>query len=123
MPAMNAAASPLFRRNLTICSTPHWRATSAVPSRDPSSTISTSTTSMPGIERGRSASVAGSVAASLRQGIWMMSFTRRGNSGTCRDSGDQFFDDAVPGDAAGDLVAGVAHGRRARTIGRESIDG
>ena len=30
--------------------------------------------SMPGIARGRSASVAGSVSASLRHGIWMISF-------------------------------------------------
>ena len=32
-------------------------------------------TSMPGIDLGSSASVAGSVSASLRHGIWMMSFT------------------------------------------------
>ena len=50
-------------------STPQARATSDVPSRDPSSITSTSMTSMPGIARGKSASVAGSVAASLRQGI------------------------------------------------------
>ena len=31
-------------------------------------------TSMPGDVRGRSASVAGSVSASFRHGIWMMSF-------------------------------------------------
>ena len=30
--------------------------------------------SMPGTDVGRSASVCGSVAASFRQGIWMMSF-------------------------------------------------
>ncbi len=35
---------------------------------------SVSMTSIPGTERGRSASVAGKVGASLRQGIWMMSF-------------------------------------------------
>ena len=38
--------------------------------------ISHSTTSKPGTSRGRSASVAGSVASSLRHGIWMMSFMR-----------------------------------------------
>ena len=35
-----------------------------------------STSSKPGTSRGRSASVAGSVSSSLRQGIWMMSFMR-----------------------------------------------
>ena len=35
-----------------------------------------STTSKPGTSRGRSASVAGRVSSSLRQGIWMMSFMR-----------------------------------------------
>ena len=74
MPATNAAARPLFRRRRTTWSTPQARATSDVPSRDPSSTTSVSMTSMPGTERGRSASVAGSVAASLRHGIWMISF-------------------------------------------------
>ena len=69
MPAMNAAARPLLRRRRTTWSTPQARATSAVPSRDPSSMTRISTTSMPGTARGRSASVAGSVAASLRQGI------------------------------------------------------
>jgi hypothetical protein len=42
--------------------------------RDPSSTTRTSMTSMPGRDLGSSASVAGSVSASLRHGIWMMSF-------------------------------------------------
>ena len=48
--------------------------TSDVPSRDPSSITRTSMTSMPEMLFGRSASVAGSVCASLRHGIWMMSF-------------------------------------------------
>jgi len=53
------------------------RATSAVPSVDPSSMIRTSTTSIPSMARGMAASVAGSVACSFRQGIWTMSFMRR----------------------------------------------
>ena len=57
------------------------RATSIVRSVEPSSMISHSTTSKPGTSRGRSASVAGSVASSLRQGIWMMSFMRGAGAG------------------------------------------
>ena len=60
---MNPAASPLRRVKRTTWSAPCARATSAVPSVDPSSMISTSTTSMPGIARGMAASVAGSVSA------------------------------------------------------------
>src|SRR5438874_75177 len=62
-----------------------------------------STTSMPGIVRGRSASVAGSVWASLRQGIWMMSFDM--------DSAfsNKPLDDAGPRNFARALVARVAH--------------
>ena len=55
-------------------STPWSRATSIVRSVEPSSITSHSTSSKPATARGRSASVAGSVASSLRQGIWMMSF-------------------------------------------------
>ena len=66
-------------------STPCARATSIVRSVEPSSMISHSTASKPGTSRGRSASVAGSVSSSLRQGIWMMSFMRAGRSdGACR---------------------------------------
>ena len=53
--------------------TPQALATSEVPSRDPSSMTRVSMVSMPGMLRGRSASVAGSVAASFRHGIWMIS--------------------------------------------------
>ena len=61
---------------------------------DPSSMTSVSIVSMPGDRRAaESASVAGSVAASLRQGIWMISFMRgRVYARTSR------FDDARPGD-------------------------
>ena len=55
-------------------STPRSRATSIVRSVEPSSITSHSTASMPGIDRGRSASVSGSVSSSSKQGIWMMSF-------------------------------------------------
>ena len=55
-------------------STPSARATSTVRSVEPSSMTSHSTSSMPGISRGRSASVPGSVCSSLKQGIWMISF-------------------------------------------------
>src|ERR671937_521799 len=51
-----------------------------VRSVEPSSITSHSTVSMPGSSRGRSASVCGSVASSLKHGIWMMSFMRRGSS-------------------------------------------
>src|SRR3954451_6167310 len=73
-PAWKPAARPLLFVSLTMWSTPCSRATSIVRSVEPSSMISHSTTSMPGTSRGRSASVAGSVDSSLRQGIWMMSF-------------------------------------------------
>src|SRR6266545_2992954 len=75
-PAWKPAASPLLLVRRTMWSTPLARATSMVRSVDPSSMTSHSTTSKPGTSRGRSASVAGSVASSLRQGIWMMSFMR-----------------------------------------------
>src|SRR5919199_4062249 len=74
-PAWNPAASPLLFVSRTMWSTPCARATSTVRSVEPSSMMSHSTTSTPGTSRGRSASVAGSVSSSLRQGIWMMSFT------------------------------------------------
>ena len=52
------------------------------------------------------ASVAGSVSASLRHGIWMMSF---GHSG--RLCADQPLDDAVPGHLRRAVVAGIAERR------------
>src|SRR3954462_5961538 len=73
-PAWKPAARPLLFVSLTMGPPPCSRATSIVRSVEPSSMMSHSTTSMPGISRGRSASVAGSVLSSLRQGIWMMSF-------------------------------------------------
>ena len=48
-----------------------------VPSVEPSSTTSHSTVSKPSSSRGRSASVAGSVASSFRHGIWITSFIAR----------------------------------------------
>ena len=74
MPAMKAAANPLCDRKRTTWSAPHARATSAVPSSEPSSMTSTSMTSMPSICFGRSLIVPGKVVASLRHGIWMTSF-------------------------------------------------
>ena len=74
MPVVKAAARPRFLWNLITWSTPCSRATSAVSSFEPSSITRISIASMPGICRGRSRSVAGSVAASFRHGIWMMSF-------------------------------------------------
>src|SRR3954452_24314152 len=73
-PAWKPAARPLLFVRRTMWSTPCSRATSTVRSVEPSSMTSHSTRSTPGTSRGRSASVAGSVASSLRQGIWMMSF-------------------------------------------------
>src|SRR4051794_28655938 len=73
-PAWKPAASPLLFVSRTMWSTPCARATSTVRSVEPSSMTSHSTVSKPSTARGRSARVAGSVASSSRQGIWMMSF-------------------------------------------------
>src|SRR5829696_2183047 len=73
-PAWKAAARPLLLVRRTTCSTPCVRATSTVRSVEPSSTTSSSTSSIPSIWRGMSTIVAGSVAASSRQGIWTISF-------------------------------------------------
>src|SRR4051812_15120952 len=73
-PAWKPAARPLLFVSRTMWSTPCSRATSIVRSVEPSSMTSHSTTSTPGTSRGRSASVAGSVSSSFRQGIWMISF-------------------------------------------------
>ena len=73
-PAWKPAARPLLLVRRTMCSTPCSRATSTVRSVEPSSMTSSSTASMPSIWRGMSAIVAGSVASSFRQGIWMISF-------------------------------------------------
>ena len=70
---MNAAASPLWARNRMTWWTPWARATAAVPSVEPSSMTSSSIASMPGMARGSAASVSGSVDASFRHGIWMIS--------------------------------------------------
>ncbi len=77
---MKTFASPLLRFMRTTWSTPCSTATWAVRSSLPSSTISHSTTSMPGTSRGSSASVMGSESSSLKQGIWMMSLVIGGAS-------------------------------------------
>ncbi len=74
MPAWKPVARPLLFVSRTRWSTPWARATATVSSVEPSSTTSHSTTSKPATSRGRSASVCGSWSASLKQGIWMMSF-------------------------------------------------
>src|SRR5690349_11075083 len=80
-------------------------------------------TSTPGIDRGRSASVAGSVWASLRQGIWMMSFMPSDFSRVrSRHSADQAFDDAGPGDAARTFVAGFAETPRDALVADEGCE-
>ena len=84
-----------------MCRTPAARATSAVPSVDPSSMTSTSIVSMPGISRGRSRSVDGSVSASFRHGIWMISFF-------IEHCSDQLLNHPIPRDTACALVSGVA---------------
>jgi hypothetical protein len=75
MPAMNARASPRFPRKRTTSATPHSRAIREVPSVEPSSITSTSTTSNPATARGSRSSVSRRVPSSFRQGIWMTSFT------------------------------------------------
>jgi hypothetical protein len=75
-PAMKPAASPLRRVKRTMWSAPCARATRDVASVEPSSMISTSTASTPAMVRGMALSVSGSVASSLRQGIWTISFIR-----------------------------------------------
>ena len=61
----SCAARPRLRLCRTTQSTPWARATLAVSSLEPSSTTNVSSWSAPGISRGSSASVAGSVADSL----------------------------------------------------------
>src|SRR5712691_1505691 len=73
-PAMKPAARPFLRVKRTMWSAPFARATSEVRSVEPSSTTSTSTTSIPGMERGTALRVSGSVTSSLRQGIWTINF-------------------------------------------------
>src|SRR5690606_8677889 len=122
MPATKAAARPFRRRNRTTWWAPCARATSDVRSVEPSSTIRISIVSIPGIDRGRSASVAGRVSASFRQGIWMTSFMfvdalrRRPRAGSSRPL-HQTFDGGRPGNQPGLLVPGLAHPRGARRIG------
>src|SRR6185312_7223 len=76
IPVIKAVASPRFTGCLITWSTPSSRASSAVPSVEPSSTTSHSTFSNPSTLRGNVATAVPSVAASLRQGIWMISFMR-----------------------------------------------
>ncbi len=112
---MKPAASPLRRVKRTTWSAPWARATSAVPSVEPSSMIRTSTTSIPGIARGMAASVAGSVASSFRQGIWTMSFMRA--SATRRPVADTRNRSTGPGSAvnAGAPGAPPRPARRSRS--------
>src|SRR4051794_37438223 len=74
MPAWKPVARPLLLVRRTRWSTPCSRATATVSSVEPSSITSHSTSSKPSTARGRSARVRGSCSASLKQGIWMMSF-------------------------------------------------
>src|SRR5919107_1870960 len=122
-PAWKPAARPLLFVSRTMWSTPCSRATSIVRSVEPSSMMSHSTTSTPGTSRGRSASVAGSVLSSLRQGIWMMSFIGKPSWG----AGGSLYGEQRTRDAAGlrrlprpdrdparELVRRRAVGRRGR---------
>src|SRR5919108_1149365 len=95
-PAWKATASPLFAVKRTTWSTPNSRATSTVRSLEPSSMTSHSTVSKPSTSRGSAASVCGSAPSSLRQGIWMTSFTARLS---CRNPAWSAYDGAM--DAAG----------------------
>src|SRR5689334_4116553 len=92
-------------------------------------------TSMPGMDFGRSASVAGSVCASFRHGIWMISFFTLffSAAGAALGAGHRLrlrrgalvhesFDDAVPGDGAGAIVTRVAHRLRTAAIPRQGVD-
>ena len=74
----------------------------------------TSIVSMPGMCRGRSRSVAGSVLGLVQAGNL---------DDQLFHCADQFLDDAVPGDQPRALVAGVAQTRRQRPIGGEPIHG
>ncbi len=62
---------------------------------------------MPGICRGRSRSVAGSVAASFRQGIWIISFFIETWPGRRTPDLDQFLDHPVPRDQSRTLEARI----------------
>ncbi len=73
-PAWKAFARPRLLVSRTTWSTPCSRATATVRSVEPSSITSHSTSSKPSSSRGSSASVRGSVASSLKHGIWMISF-------------------------------------------------
>ena len=64
-PAMKARASPRLTGRRTMWSTPWARATSEVPSLEPSSMTSNSTASNPGISRGSASSVMPRVRSSL----------------------------------------------------------
>ena len=88
---------------------------------------STSIVSMPAIVRGRSRSVDGSVSASFRHGIWMISFFIETSDSSTLDSSTldsglyQFLDDAFPCDQPRTFVAGVSETRRKSLVGGEAI--
>ena len=69
-PSWKERPSPRLRACRTKWTTPCSRATSTVRSVDPSSMMSTTISSMPGISRGIVDSTAGRVSSSLRQGTW-----------------------------------------------------
>ena len=75
IPAMNAAERPRFFGKRTTWCTPSSAAFACVPSVLPSSITSTSIASTPSMRRGRSARVGPRWSRSLKQGIWMISFT------------------------------------------------
>src|SRR4051812_46721036 len=78
-----------------------------------------SITSIPGMLLGRSASVAGSVCASLRHGIWIISFFTDTSLASSRN---QLLDHAIPGNQPRAFVPGFAERRGAAAVARERID-
>ena len=80
-PFMKPRARPWLRVWRTTWSTPCSSATFTVSSVLPSSMISHSTVSNPATSRGRADRAMPSVSASLKQGIWMMSFKSDSRSG------------------------------------------
>src|SRR3954469_4296210 len=79
----------------------------------------TSITSIPGMLLGRSASVAGSVCASLRHGIWIISFFTKTSLASSRN---QLLNHAIPGNQPRAFVPGVPERRSAAAVARERID-
>src|SRR3954468_17622101 len=78
-----------------------------------------SMTSMPAMLLGRSASVAGSVCASSRHGIWIISFFTETSLASSRN---QLLDHAIPGNQAGAFVARVSQRCGAAAVACERID-